>query len=199
MPLDSLLLLGPVTWYVFVMTATPGPNNAMLTSSGMNFGLKRTWPHIAGIAFGFPILLLLSGLGLGAVFIAWPEARIALAVLGSVYLVYLAWRIANAAAPTAKEGARPLRFAEAFGFQFLNPKGWVMALTAATMIPPMEGAATEALVLGAIAFTIGWPCLVVWTLFGVAIARLFQRPKLRRAINWTLAALLVATIPFLFR
>jgi threonine/homoserine/homoserine lactone efflux protein len=181
------------------MTGTPGPNNAMLTASGMNFGLQRTWPHIAGIAFGFPILLLLSAIGLGAVFEAWPAARIGLAVFGTGYLVYLAWRIANAAAPTAKEGARPLRFIEAFGFQFLNPKGWVMALTAATMIPPMEGAATEALVLGIIAFVIAWPCLIVWTLFGVGIARLFQRPKVRRAINWTLAALLIATIPFMFR
>lgn len=199
MPLETFLLLGPVAWYVFVMTATPGPNNAMLTASGMNFGLKRTWPHIIGIAVGFPILLLLSGLGLGAVFVAWPEARIGLAVFGTCYLIYLAWRIANAAAPTATEGARPLRFIEAFGFQFMNPKGWVMALTAATMIPPMEGAATEALVLGAIAFAIAWPCLVVWTLFGVGIARLFQRPKVRRIINWTLAALLIATIPFMFR
>jgi threonine/homoserine/homoserine lactone efflux protein len=199
MSLDTLLLLGPVAWYVFVMAATPGPNNAMLTASGMNFGLARTWPHIAGIAGGLVVLMLLCGFGLGTVFATWPEAQTALAVAGSLYLLYLAWRIANAAAPTVEEGARPMRFIEAFGFQFLNPKGWVMSLTAVTMMPALSSVPEKALTLGVLALLVGSPSMTVWALFGVAIARVFQRPNARRAINWSLAALLIATIPFMFR
>jgi threonine/homoserine/homoserine lactone efflux protein len=196
---ESFLQLGPVAWYVFVMAATPGPNNAMLTASGMNFGLARTWPHIAGIATGLVVLMLMCGFGLGTVFATWPAAQTALAVAGSVYLLYLAWRIANAAAPTAAEGAKPLRFVEAFGFQFLNPKGWVMALTAVTLMPEFGSVPEKAIVLGALALVVGSPSMAVWALFGVGIARMFQKPSLRRAINWSLAALLIMTIPFMFR
>ena len=199
MPPETLLLLGPVAWYVFVMAATPGPNNAMLTASGMNFGLARTWPHIAGISCGITVLMLLCGFGLGTVFATWPEAQTALAVAGSLYLLYLAWRIANASAPTAAEGAKPLRFIEAFGFQFLNPKGWVMALTAATLMPELDSIALKAIVLGFLALVVGSPSMAVWALFGAGIARVFQKPRVRRVINWTLAALLIATIPFMFR
>lgn len=198
MPPETLFLLGPVAWYVFVMSATPGPNNAMLAASGMNFGLVRTWPHIAGIASGLAALLLVCGLGLGTVFATWPEAQTVLAVAGSLYLLYLAWRIANAAAPTAAEGARPLRFVEAMGFQFLNPKAWVMALTAVTLTPAFDSVVQKTAVLVVLAVLVSWPAMAVWALFGVAIARVFQRPRVRRAINGTLAALLVATIPFMF-
>ena len=170
----------------------------MLTASGMNFGLARTWPHIAGIAGGIVALMLLCGLGLGTVFATWPEAQTALAVAGSAYLIYLAWRIANAAAPTPAEGARPLRFIEAFAFQFLNPKGWVMSLTAVTLMPNIGSVPEQAVTLAALALFVGSPSMALWALFGVAIARLFHRPKIRRAINWTLAALLIATIPFMF-
>ena len=131
--LESLAAFGPVAWYVFVMTATPGPNNAMLAASGMNFGFRRSLPHIAGIVGGWLTLLAGCALGLGVAFQSLPFAEKALAVAGSLYLAYLAWRIANAAAPTSAEGAKPLSFLEAFGFQFMNPKGWVLALTAATL------------------------------------------------------------------
>lgn len=196
--MDQLALLGPVTWYVFVMAATPGPNNMMLAASGMNFGLQRTLPHIAGICAGLIILMTATGVGLGAVFATLPEAQVALAVIGSAYLLYLAWRIANAGAPSAAEGAKPISFAESFGFQFLNPKGWVMALNAALLMPAFESVIAKGLTLGVLAVTVGTTPMAVWALFGMAIARLFQNPAWRRAINWTLAAILVATIPFMF-
>jgi threonine/homoserine/homoserine lactone efflux protein len=196
--MDALVLLGPVTWYVFVMIVTPGPNNMMLTASGMNVGYRRTVPHLLGIGVGFGLLMAACGYGLGAVFQEVPEARTALAVVGSAYLAYLAWRIANAAAPTANEGAKPLSFFEAFGFQFLNPKGWVMALTAATLMPALGSVEAKAVTLGIMAALIGVPCMSIWAAFGSALATLFQQAKWRRIINWTLAALLLATIPFMF-
>lgn len=196
--MTDLAALGPVAWYVFVMAGTPGPNNAMLAASGMNFGLARTLPHIAGICIGITVLMTATGLGLGVIFATVPAAQTALAVAGSLYLVYLAWRIANAAAPSAADGAKPLRFAEAFGFQFLNPKGWVMALNAALLMPAIEPVLAKGIALGLLALTVGSMPMAVWTLFGMAIARLFQDARWRRAINWTLALLLLATIPFMF-
>ena len=198
MAFDLMSLLGPVTWYVFVMAGTPGPNNAMLAASGMNFGLKRTIPHIIGICVGIVALMVATGLGLGAILATLPEAQTALAIVGAVYLAYLAWRIANAAAPTAAEGAKPLSFGEAFGFQFLNPKGWVMALNAALLMPDLGGVATKALALGGLALTVGFMPMVVWALFGLAIASLLEDARWRRAINWGLALILIATIPFIF-
>lgn len=195
---ETIAAFGPVAWYIFVMAATPGPNNAMLAASGMNFGVVRTLPHIFGIVVGLVVLLGASGLGLGLLFQEAPIAKTALAIVGAAYLAYLAWRIANAAAPSAAEGARPLSFWEAFGFQFLNPKGWVMALTAATFAPtfatPLVGTASLAL-CGAL---VSWPSMGVWAWFGVGLARLFQRERLRVWVNRALALLLIATIPFMF-
>lgn len=191
--------LGPLAWYIFVMAATPGPNNAMLAASGMNFGVRRTVPHIAGIVGGIVALFAACGLGLGVLFQTLPYAELTLSVIGSVYLAYLAWRIANAAAPTAAEGARPLTFWESFGFQFLNPKGWVMALTAATLAPTLSGPTSAALALVLVGAVVGAPSMGVWTYFGAGLARLFQDDRMRRRINIALALLLVATIPFMFR
>ena len=98
--IEQAALLGPVAWYILVMAVTPGPNNAMLAASGMNFGVRRTVPHILGIAIGLIVLLALCGFGLGVLFNEIPHAELTLSIIGSVYLAYLAWRIANAGAPS---------------------------------------------------------------------------------------------------
>lgn len=196
--LSGLAVFGPVAWYIFVMAATPGPNNAMLAASGMNFGVARTIPHMAGIAGGIVVLLAACGFGLGVLFQQLPYAELTLSVIGSVYLAYLAWRVAYAAAPSAAEGARPLSFMEAFGFQFLNPKGWVMALTAATLAPALDTPLGTTIALAAVGAVVGTPSMGVWTVFGAGLARLFQDDRIRGWINRALALLLLATIPFMF-
>lgn len=197
--IEKTALLGPVAWYILVMAVTPGPNNAMLAASGMNFGVRRTVPHIMGIAIGLITLLALCGFGLGVLFEQMPYAELTLSIIGSVYLAYLAWRIANAGAPSENEGAKPLTFLESFGFQFLNPKGWVMALTAATLMPDLGGVTQTAIAFTIVGGIFGTPCMAIWTYFGAGLARIFQNPKARRRINWTLAVILLATIPFMFQ
>ena len=197
--LDQAAAFGPVAWYIFVMSGTPGPNNAMLAASGMNFGIARSLPHMAGIVAGVVVLFGACALGLGVLFQQVRHAEFALAVIGSCYLAYLAWRVANAAAPSAKAGARPLSFLEAFGFQFLNPKGWVMALTAATLAPKGGDVWSGALALIVVGGVIAAPTMSVWTGFGVALARLFRQDRTRVWINRALAVLLLLTIPFMFR
>jgi threonine/homoserine/homoserine lactone efflux protein len=104
--IEKAALFGPVAWYILVMAVTPGPNNAMLAASGMNFGVRRTVPHILGVTIGVIVLFALCGLGLGVLFNVIPYAELTLAIVGSIYLAYLAWRIANAGAPSANEGAK---------------------------------------------------------------------------------------------
>jgi threonine/homoserine/homoserine lactone efflux protein len=181
------------------MAATPGPNNAMLAASGMNFGVRRTVPHILGIAIGLMVLLFVCGLGFGVLIQTVAYAELSLAIIGSAYLVYLAWRVANAGAPMVADGGRPLSFIESFGFQFLNPKGWVMGITAATLMPSLGDPTQTILVLSILGGIVGTPSMAIWTVFGAGLARVFQNVKARRRINGALAVLLLATIPFMFR
>ena len=118
--------------YAFVTSITPGPNNFMLLASGVNFGFVRTIPHMLGIGIGFLTLLVGVGLGLGALLTAFPMLHGALKVAGAAYLLYLAWRIGTSRSlgKDGEEKTRPMTFIEAAAFQWVNPKAWVMAVTA---------------------------------------------------------------------
>ena len=128
--------------FSFVSSVTPGPNNIMLFASGVNFGLRRTWPHAFGISAGFGVLLVAVGAGVGLVLTTLPQLFMVLKLLGGAYMLYLAWRIANSG--PVEEGhseARPMTFLEAAAFQWVNPKAWVMAVsfgTGVTRPPPCD-------------------------------------------------------------
>src|SRR5690348_1625052 len=124
--------------YSFVMSITPGPNNVMLTASGANFGFRRTVPHIAGIVAGFSVVLLAVCAGLDAIFTRWPNLQVVLRWAGAAYLVYLSWRILRAGEASRGHSPKPLTLLEAAAFQFLNPKAWIMTLTAAAMFLPRQ-------------------------------------------------------------
>jgi threonine/homoserine/homoserine lactone efflux protein len=128
----------PFVTYTFVMSITPGPNNVMLTASGANFGFRRTVPHIFGVAVGFVVQLLAVCAGLSALFARWPALQGALGWVGAAYLLYLGWRMLGRSEAQAGRNARPVSFLEAAMFQFLNPKAWVMTVTAATLFLPQE-------------------------------------------------------------
>ncbi|MEO1379693.1 MAG: LysE family translocator, partial [Pseudomonadota bacterium] len=120
--------------FAFVSVITPGPNNLMLMASGANFGFRKTVPHMLGIGIGFPAMVVLVGLGVMQVFDLWPPSYTVLKFLSIGYLLYLAWKIANAAPPSeAATQGQPLSFLQSAGFQWLNPKAWSMALSAITL------------------------------------------------------------------
>ena len=124
-------LLIALLGFAFVTSVTPGPNNMMLLASGVNFGFRRTVPHMLGISIGHSLMVFLVGLGLAGVFKAWPPALVMLKVASVAYMLWLAWKIAHAGAPgegTAR--ARPFSFLQAAAFQWVNPKAWAMALGA---------------------------------------------------------------------
>ncbi|MFL4469759.1 LysE family translocator [Tateyamaria armeniaca] len=180
--------------FALVSSITPGPNNLMLMASGANFGFRRSIPHMLGIGIGFCFMVLLVGAGLVQVFDAYPISHQILKVVSVLYLLFLAWKIANAAPVQTGQGkGTPMTFLQAAAFQWVNPKAWSMALTAVTVYTPdttLPAIALVALVFGAI----NLPSVSTWTLMGQQMARLLTNATRLTAFNWTMAALLVASL-----
>ncbi len=196
--MDSFL---PLLGFVVVATGTPGPNNIMVLASGANWGLARTMPHIIGIAAGFPVMIVGLGLGLDAAFEAFPQLYEVLKWVAFAYMLYLAWRVANAGRPKLeKEGGRPLSVLGAAAFQWVNPKAWAIIISALALFTSPSG--NHLIEVGLIALLFGVVCIpngVVWALFGTAIARFLENDRHRRIFNIVMAVLLVASVvPTLF-
>ena len=181
--------------FAFVMSFTPGPNNILLAASGVNFGFARSIPHILGVKFGFVALVAACGLGLGLLFTTYPAAQTALKVVGAAYMLWLAWKVANAgsASGTAAD-ARPISFLQAAAFQWVNPKGVVAAVGAVALFVRPESGRTDFLLL---LFIFGL-CTILsattWTAFGATLSTFLRNPRHARAFNITMAVLLVASI-----
>lgn len=190
--METDLLLG-LAAFAFASSVTPGPNNMMLMASGANFGFRRTLPHMLGVALGFVPMAVLVGLGLMQVFARWPILHDILMAVSVAYLLWLAWRIANAAPKAAEAGARPMTFLEAAAFQWVNPKAWTMALTAVTVYAPdrsLAALAAVALIFGAI----NLPSVGSWAALGVLTRRALTTPTRLRLFNRAMALLLVASL-----
>lgn len=183
--------------FAFVSSITPGPNNLMLMASGTNFGFFRSTPHMLGVAVGFALMLLVVGAGLGASLNAFPPAMLALKYASVVYMLYLAWRTAIAAPPRPDErsaSARPLSFAQAAAFQWVNPKAWTMSLTAMSVYVP-TGNRTADIGLVALVFAmINLPAIAIWTTAGVQLRRLLHRRLALRIFNVSAAVLLIGSL-----
>lgn len=181
--------------FAFAGSFTPGPNNVMLLASGLNFGFRRTIPHMLGVTFGFLFLLLCVGLGLGALLTAAPMLHTGLKIAGAAYLVWLAWRIATSSGFGETGGSsRPMSFMEAAGFQWVNPKGWMMAMTATAAYTSLENLVLSVLLVGLVFTVVNLPVVSVWTGFGVVLREWFNDPMRLRMFNITMAALLVASL-----
>ena len=185
--------------FALVTSITPGPNNLMLMASGANFGLRRTLPHMLGVALGFVFMAALVGVGLAQIFEAYPALHDVLKAVSVAYLLWLAWKIANAAPAAPGEAAGdPLTFLQAAAFQWVNPKAWTMALTAVTVYAP-EGGVAGVLLVAVVFGCVNLPAVGSWALIGVQMQRLLTNPARLRTFNWVMAALLVASLwPVLF-
>jgi threonine/homoserine/homoserine lactone efflux protein len=191
--MEGAAWLASATAFAVVMSASPGPNNAMVAASGANFGLRRTWRHMLGTALGFPVMLLAVALGAGEVLRASPGLQSALRWAGAAWLLWLAWRIATAAPAIPGEAApgRPIGFMEAALFQWVNPKAWMIAIGAAATY------ATEpwrSLVLAAIFVLAALLSLLAWAALGSGAARLLRSPAALRGFNRAMALLLAASL-----
>ena len=192
MSYDLLLAL---TLFAFVSSITPGPNNLMLMASGANFGFRRTFPHLLGVGIGFTLMIVLVGVGLVQVFDLYPISHQILKLVSVIYLLWLAWKIANAATPEGdvqSEGT-PITFIQAALFQWVNPKAWTMALTAISAYTPDQTlyyVSLVALVFG----IVNLPSVSLWTVLGEQMARFLTSAARLRAFNWAMAGLLVLSL-----
>ena len=194
--MTAISLLPALMGFALVTLFTPGPNNLMLMASGANFGLRRSVPHMAGVALGFAGMAGLVGLGLAQVFDIWPVLTMVLRVVSVLFLLWLAWKIATAAPKAADapdtEGT-PLTFLQAAAFQWVNPKAWAMSVTATSAYVGDAGLWGVALV--AVVFAaMGTVSAGLWTVLGQSLRRLLSEPRRLRAFNITMALLLVATL-----
>lgn len=190
----TIELFTALSTFALITVITPGPNNLMLMASGANFGFRRTIPHMMGIGLGFPAMVLLVGVGIMQVFDLWPFTYVALKVLSVAYLLYLSWKIANAAPPkeTQAEG-RPLTFLQSAAFQWVNPKAWSMALSAITLYAASRDVSAVMWVAG-VYVAASVISTTSWTVLGQQLRRLLKNPARLRTFNWIMAVLLVATL-----
>jgi threonine/homoserine/homoserine lactone efflux protein len=189
---DTLLAL---VLFAFATSITPGPNNMMLFASGVNFGFRRTIPHMLGIGVGFFSLLLGVGLGLGAVLSAYPPAFIGLKIAGGVYLLWIAWKIGSSR--TMGEGeakASPMTFLAAAAFQWVNPKAWVMAVTAMAVYPNPEQYALTVGIVALVFALVNFPSVSTWAGFGASLREWLAVPVRLKWFNITMAVALVLSL-----
>ncbi len=182
--------------FAFASSITPGPNNLMLMASGANYGLWRTVPHMLGISLGHAFMVVMVGVVLLRVFEAYPVLNIALKVLSAAYMLWLAWKIANAVAPEAKEvTGKPFTFLQAAAFQWVNPKAWFMAITAISAYAPQgQGIWVGSLIVAAVFSATNLPSVTVWAWLGVQVRRWLGSAGRLRVFNVTMAVLLVLSL-----
>ena len=190
---DLDLLFALISFY-FVMYVTPGPNNAMVLTSGLKFGFLKTIPHMSGITIGHVLQLILVCLGLGKIFQIFPQLQQILKILCSLYLLYLGYKIIGSFNKVTENDARPLKFYEAALFQIINPKAWTISSMAASSFLPKEGNLIASIIFIAIVALIICPLSISpWAGFGSAIRNLVKNNIIKSAIEYFLAILLLIT------
>ncbi|MEF3046256.1 LysE family translocator [Pseudotabrizicola sp. L79] len=187
-------ILFALVGFAFATSVTPGPNNMMLLASGVNFGFRRTVPHMLGVSLGHGLMVFLVGVGLAQIFTHWPGLDLALKVVSVAYMLWLAWKIAHAAPPREGDaGGRPFTFLQAAAFQWVNPKAWAMALTAVTVYAGGDGWGAMGVVAAVFCAT-NLPSVSVWAYAGQALRQWLTTNRRLQVFNWTMALLLVLSL-----
>jgi threonine/homoserine/homoserine lactone efflux protein len=181
--------------FAFATSITPGPNNMMLFASGVNFGFRRTIPHMFGISVGFFVLLLAIGFGLGALLETVPLLYTAIKFAGGAYLLWIAWKIGNThKLGEVKGGAEPMTFLGAAAFQWVNPKAWVMAVTAMATYTDAKAFFASVVLVGAVFAIVNLPSVSSWAAFGSVLRAWLSVPPRLKWFNISMAVLLVVSL-----
>ncbi|MBE9061908.1 LysE family translocator [cf. Phormidesmis sp. LEGE 11477] len=198
--------------FAIATSITPGPNNIMLLASGVNFGFRRTLPHTVGISGGLFALLISMGLGLGFLFTTFPALQLVLKIIGSIYMLYLAGRIATSRSLTsnktskeekakdqAQKETQPLNVVEAALFQWVNPKVWVMAISGISLYTSSQQPVRSTVIVAVLFSLLNWPCVCSWAVFGSALRGFLSDPIRLRWFNVAMGALLAASVVLLLK
>jgi threonine/homoserine/homoserine lactone efflux protein len=174
---------------------TPGPNNMMMLASGVNYGFRRSLPHLLGIGLGFCFMIAAVGLGLAAVFHQFPVLHTVLKVVGTLYMLWLAYKIASSASAIEGKQGTPMTFLQACAFQWVNPKAWMMALGALSTYPVAGAAYLPQVLLVTLVFGIfNLPCVAVWLGLGTGLKKYLDQAAYLKLFNYFMAALLIASL-----
>ncbi len=185
----------PLILFVISASVTPGPNNVMIMSSGVNHGVKKSLPHLFGIAVGFTVMVFAVGMGFGFVFEKYPVIHKIIKVVGIIYLLFLAWLIATSNSSLENNDAKPFSFFQAALFQWVNPKAWVMITGAVAAFTTVSANLfSEVVIIALLFFSLGAPCVCIWLFFGVALKKYMSSPKHLKVFNISMALLLVVSI-----
>ena len=187
----------PLVSYVSLMSVTPGPNNLMLAASGVNFGFRRSLPHLFGISIGHGIQVLIVALLLGWVMALLQDWRLLLSLVGCGYLFWLSWQVWLAGAPQARDAVTPMSFIGAAAFQWVNPKAWVMVVNTSLLFLPAAAGWQHALQLAALCAAINFPCICLWAALGDGLRRYLSHERARMLFNGVMAVLMAATAAYL--
>ena len=194
----NIELVAAMAMFAFVTSVTPGPNNMMLLASGVNFGFRRSMPHVVGVSLGFFVMLLAIGFGLNSLFQAAPAIYQVMKVLGFAYLVYLAWGVATSKPlPAPGQQGRhssPLSFLGALAFQWVNPKAWLIAVSFSTNYLPQQASSLFVLFGCLVVSIVNLPSICVWLWMGTRLERVLRDPLHRKIFNWVMALLLLASM-----
>ena len=182
--------------FAVTSTITPGPNNLMIMSSGLNFGIRRSVPHLLGICIGFPVMVVLVGLGFGFIFEQFPFFHEVIKLIGVVYLLYLAGLIATSMpSSTGDKNTKPFNFWQAAFFQWVNPKAWIMASGAIAAYTTMASDMfTQVLIIALLFFLVAFPCVGVWLFCGAGLKQFLQNQTHQRWFNRMMGGLLAMSV-----
>ncbi len=199
----TIAMLISIATFTLSTVMTPGPNNIMLLSSGLTFGYKRTMPHIFGVMFGFAFMVILVGLGMGVVFEKFPVIFTVLKVVGILYLFWMAYKIASSDGGydvNEVDKSNPFTFFQAAAFQWVNPKAWIMAITAISVfVTSNENSLLQVFTISFIYLLSGVISTNSWALGGVVLKKVIKDKKSVKIFNVTMAVLLVVSVvPFIF-
>ena len=191
--------LAALAAFSFISAVTPGPNNVMLWASGVQFGFRLTIKHILGIAIGVGSMALLVAAGLGVLITTLPALEVTLKVIGSVFLLYLAFQIAGGRSAKKQEVARPLTMWQATAFQYVNPKAWVFVLAAVTTFRPSEmNLFLGTVMMAATMMMVVIPCASLWAGAGTVLNRYLSDQQRSRWFQITMGVLLAATVVYIW-
>ena len=191
--IDVNLFFALISFY-FVMYVTPGPNNAMVLTSGIKFGFLKTIPHMSGITVGHVLQTIVVCLGLGKIFQMFPEIQDILKIICALYLLYLGYKIIGSFSKIKDDGSRPLKFYEASLFQLVNPKAWTIStMVASGFLPKDERLIISILFISITALIICPLSISIWAAFGSGIRNLVKNNKKKAFVEYFLAILLLIT------
>lgn len=174
--MDYTYLFALIT-FAFVGAFTPGPNNIMLMTSGANVGFVRTIPHMLGVIFGFAFMLILVGFGLIQIFQTYPQLEFILQMVSAIYLSYLAYKIARSEPINSdNRDYKPMSFLAAASFQWVNPKGWSMALSVMSIYATSSDM-FSVLLIAFVFICINVPTVSFWTVAGKELQKRLKTPK----------------------